>query len=67
MALFDDDGELSKPKRQPKPLDGMGIVELEDYVAALREEISRVQAVMAAKKAHRAGVEGLFRIPEAEG
>jgi len=61
MALMDDELDDRKPKKQLKPLDGLGISELEDYIAELRAEIARAEAMIASKKAHRAGVEGIFR------
>ena len=61
MALMDDELDDRKPKKQLKPLDNLGVAELEEYIAELRSEIVRAEAVIAFKKAHRAGVEGLFR------
>ncbi|OFW83468.1 MAG: hypothetical protein A2018_03220 [Alphaproteobacteria bacterium GWF2_58_20] len=61
MALLDEEDDGRKVKKQPKPLDNLGIVELEEYIGALRAEIVRTEAVIAAKKAHRAGIEGLFK------
>lgn len=43
------------------PLDRAGVRELEEYIAALRDEIARAQAQIAARQAHRAAAEAFFR------
>lgn len=62
MGFMDEEDDGRKGKSQPKSLENLGIEELEAYIVALRAEISRTEMVIAAKKAHRAGVEGLFRM-----
>jgi uncharacterized small protein (DUF1192 family) len=52
------------PRRKPasqKPLDPLSVGELEDYLVSLEAEIVRVRAAIAAKQAHRAGLDGLFK------
>ena len=36
MALLDEEDDGRKVKKQPKPLDNLGIVELEEYIGALK-------------------------------
>lgn len=59
--MFDDD--LPKPKTSefPRNLDGMSVSELEEYVAELKEEITRVQADMAKKQASSAAADSFFK------
>jgi len=52
------------PRNTPAPkrnLDTMGIAELEDYIAAMEEEIRRVREAIAAKRKQRGGAESLFK------
>ena len=56
-----EDLEPRKAKPKPKDLDAMGVDELEAYLAELRAEIERVEQKMAAKKAYKEGVAGLFK------
>ena len=52
------------PRNQPKKLKDltlMGIVELEEYIAALDAEIARARAEIAAKQRQRSGAEALFK------
>jgi uncharacterized small protein (DUF1192 family) len=53
-----------EPRRKPvaqKPLEPMSVGELEEYIAVLEAEIARAQAAIAAKRSHRAGLDGLFK------
>jgi len=59
MELEDLEPRKTKPK--PKDLDVMGVEELEEYLAELDTEAARVKEKLAAKKAYRSGVEGLFK------
>ena len=45
----------------PVALDRMGVDELERYIAGLRAEIARAEAVIAAKQGHRSAADTLFR------
>jgi len=56
-----DELEPRRTPTQPKPLDPLSVGELEDYIARLEAEIARARAAIAAKQAHRAGIDGLFR------
>ncbi|MGH6931312.1 MAG: DUF1192 domain-containing protein [Dongiaceae bacterium] len=55
--------ELEPRKKTPVALDldKMSVEELSDYIASLQAEIARVNAKIAAKKAHLAGAAGLFK------
>jgi uncharacterized small protein (DUF1192 family) len=58
-----DEEDLLPQRQKPKPRDLtlMGVVELEEYIAEMREEIARVEAEIVEKKKHRGGAEALFR------
>lgn len=56
-----EDLEPRKAKPKPRDLDLMGVEELEEYLAELKEEAARVEAKIAAKKSYKAGAEGLFK------
>jgi uncharacterized small protein (DUF1192 family) len=56
-----EDLEPRKKTATPLNLDTLSIEELTDYIASLEAEIARVQAKIAAKKAHLAGAAELFR------
>jgi uncharacterized small protein (DUF1192 family) len=58
----DEDGPVMRPALVNKPvLDVLGIGELRDYIAALREEIARAEAMIARKGDHRGAAEAMFR------
>lgn len=56
-----DDLEPQRKKPPKRNLDPMSIEELRDYIAELKTEIERVEGNIAAKQAHREGIEGLFK------
>lgn len=56
-----DDLEPRKQKPKPKDLTQMSVAELTEYIATLEAEIVRAREAIAAKQAHRAGIEGLFK------
>jgi uncharacterized small protein (DUF1192 family) len=60
--MFEDE-DLAAQKRPPKKKDLMplSIAELEDYIAAMEEEILRVREAIAAKRKQRGGAESLFK------
>jgi uncharacterized small protein (DUF1192 family) len=65
--MFEDDLSVPRPARQAiavatPPLDTAGVGELEAYVAALRAEIVRAEAAIAARQSHRAAAESFFRL-----
>ena len=59
--LMDDDLEPRNGPKKPKPLDGMSVDELRDYIDALKAEITRVEATLSAKSAHMAAAAALFK------
>ncbi len=64
--MINPDDDLPKPARAllaPPVLDMLGVAELRGYIAALEAEIARVQAVIAAKDAHRAAAAAFFKAP----
>jgi uncharacterized small protein (DUF1192 family) len=58
-----DETELEPRHRppQPKDLGGLGIAELEIYIAGLEAEIARARAEISAKRDQRRGAEALFK------
>lgn len=58
-----DEEDLLPQKARPKPksLDGMGIAELEAYIAELEAEISRVREAIAGKKSHKGAADKFFK------
>ena len=60
--MFEDE-DLAAQKQPPKKKDltPLSIAELEDYVAAIEEEILRVREAIAAKRKQRGGAESLFK------
>jgi uncharacterized small protein (DUF1192 family) len=56
-----------RPKRglrvEPAKFDGCDVEELRDYIAALREEIARVELAITAREAVRGAAESFFRKP----
>lgn len=62
--IFDDDAPPKRPQRLAQlPLDRLSVVDLDDYVAELRAEISRVEADIERKQSHRNAAESFFRKP----
>jgi uncharacterized small protein (DUF1192 family) len=58
-----DDIEPRSPPAKPKPLDPLSVDELYAYVAALKGEIARAEAEIAAKQAHLNAASALFEKP----
>ena len=55
-----DDLEPRRPPAKPRDLEALSVEELRDHVAALKAEIIRIEAKIAAKQAHLSGAAGLF-------
>lgn len=58
---MDEDELPQRAKPKPKPLDGLGIAELEAYIAGLEAEIDRAKAAIAAKQSHKGAADKFFR------
>ena len=56
-----DDLEPRKTAPKPKPLDPMSIDELRTYIAELKAEIARAEAMIASKLDQRSSAESLFK------
>lgn len=56
-----EDLEPRKQTPKPKDLDGMGVEELQDYLAWLEAEVTRVKAKIESKKTYLAGAESFFK------
>lgn len=58
---MDEDSPEKKEIKRKLDLEPMSIEELSNYIAEMKEEISRVESEISKKKSHRAGVESIFR------
>ena len=59
--MSDDLPERPRARLNVLPLDAMGIDELHAYIADLRVEIERAEAMIARKQEHRGAMESIFR------
>jgi uncharacterized small protein (DUF1192 family) len=55
-----DELEPARPVLKPVDLQQMSVAELQDYIVMLETEITRVDAMIVKKNAHKSGVEALF-------
>ncbi len=56
-----EDLDPRKKPSKPKDLTPYSVEELNEYIAQLEAEIERARAAIAAKQAHRAGADALFK------
>lgn len=58
-----DEEDLLPRKQKPalKPLDHLGVAELEQYIAELESEIRRARAAINAKQSHRGDADKFFK------
>lgn len=61
MVFGDDEEPRPKQRFTKLPLDGLGVAELEAYIAELRTEIERVQADIARKQNFRSAADSFFK------
>jgi len=61
MAFDLDDLDPRQKKPQPRNLDAMNIEDLEEYVAVLKAELSRVEDKIKSKQSHAAAAASLFK------
>ncbi|MCW5735618.1 MAG: DUF1192 domain-containing protein [Enhydrobacter sp.] len=61
MAFDLDDLDPRNAKKKPLNLDEMNIGDLEDYVAAMKAEIERVEAKIKAKRSHASAAASFFK------
>jgi uncharacterized small protein (DUF1192 family) len=60
--MMEDDLPRPRPRRlEELKLDGLGVAELESYIAELRTEIARVEAEIGRKRGHRSTADAVFR------
>ena len=60
--MFDEELPRKKPESEfPRNLENMSVHELEEYIAALSAEISRVQQDMDKKKASQEAAASVFK------
>ncbi|MBN8872794.1 MAG: DUF1192 domain-containing protein [Rhodospirillales bacterium] len=63
-TLEEEDRPLRKRRRlEPLVLDTLGVEELRDYIAELRDEIARAEADIGKKQSHRSAADAFFRKP----
>lgn len=60
MSLFEDPEPRNRPPA-PKDLSGMGVSELEEYIAGLEAEIARARGMIEQKRAARRGADDFFK------
>ncbi len=58
-----EEDEPSRPRARltPLPMDGMGVAELEAYIAELEAETARAKGAIERKQGHRSTAEAFFR------
>jgi uncharacterized small protein (DUF1192 family) len=61
--VSDDLPERPKARLNISSLDMLGVAELQDYIAELRAEITRAEAMIVRKEAHRGAAETVFGRP----
>ena len=61
--LMDDEPAPIRSRLTPPPLDALGIAELQAYVAELKSEVVRAEAIIARKHDHRSAIDSVFRKP----
>ena len=62
--MIEDDAPSRPPQRLTiLPLDGLGVAELEAYLAELRSEITRADAALVTRRSQRGAADLLFRPP----
>ena len=59
--MFDDLPIKKTTEDFPRNLDGMSISDLEDYITALKDEITRVEGDIKAKKASQEAAASAFK------
>lgn len=59
--LFDDDNTPQNQPKKKRVLDKMSVEELRQYIDDMKEEIVRVEAEIARKKAHAAAAASIFK------
>lgn len=60
--MFDDDLPLKKTTHEfPRKLENMSVSDLEEYISDLKEEISRVEGDIHAKKASMDAASSVFK------
>jgi uncharacterized small protein (DUF1192 family) len=59
--MFDDDLDPKTKRPALKKLDNMSVDELELYIISMQEEIERVRAEVAKKKAYQQAADSFFK------
>jgi uncharacterized small protein (DUF1192 family) len=63
MAEDEDQPVRKRIRLEKLTLDPLGIEELRDYIAELKEEITRVETDIGRKQGHRSAADAFFRRP----
>jgi uncharacterized small protein (DUF1192 family) len=58
--MDEDDAPKRRRLVEQPVLDSFGVAELQDYIAGLRAEIARAEAMIARKSGHRGAAEAVF-------
>ncbi len=59
--MLEDDEARPRPQTMARPLDRLGVAELEAYVAELHAEIARAEAEIARKRTMHAAAQSVFK------
>lgn len=62
--MFDDDLDPKTKRLKPRSLDKLSIDDLQNYIADLKTEITRVEDDIAKKEAHKNAISNLFKKKE---
>ena len=63
MAQEEDEPGRRRKRLDPLALDMLGIEELREYIAELKQEIDRVEADIERKQQHKSAADAFFRKP----
>ena len=61
--MIEEETPKPAPRFVPASIDSWGVAELRGYIAALRAEISRAEAAIATREAHRGAADAFLRRP----
>jgi len=59
--VLDDEEPRPRPQALARPLDRLGVAELETYIAELRAEIARTEGEIARKRSMHAAASSFFK------
>ncbi|MBW6396954.1 DUF1192 domain-containing protein [Roseomonas sp. HJA6] len=62
-AIHDEELPRRRQALEKPRFDGWDVAQLQDYIAELKDEITRAEAAIGARNDHRAAAEAFFRKP----